>query len=513
MLASPQQERELMLDLWDRRLADDLLRFVLYIYPWGQPGTPLEHFTGPRKWQCEDLDEISQHIADNKNRVELGLLPTMFRKATASGRGPGKSALVAWISHWFRSTRLGSTNIVTANTEPQLKTRTFAEINKWMTLAINGHWFESTVLSVKPAKWFDEALKRDLKIDTGYYYTQGQLWSEENPDAFAGVHNPNGVLVQMDEASGIPNSIFTVTEGFFTEPTPNRYWFVYSNPRRNSGAFYEIFHVEGTRQRWRHRNIDIRTVEGIDPAMANGLIAQYGIDHDAVRVEVLGQFPKQGSRQFIPNESAYNAQHRGIITDAGSPLILGVDVARFGDDYSVARFRQGPDARGIPPVRWKGMDTVASADKVAYLIDTFNPDGVCIDAGQGTGVIDILRRKGYRVHEVWFGSKSDQPEWGNKRTEMYALAREWLSGGCLDASADLFTDLTAVEYDYFGKAKDQVILESKEALKDRIGRSPDDGDALALTFAKHFARRDLHASRYRSKGRFADGMDDSPFTV
>jgi hypothetical protein len=247
--------------------------------------------------------------------------------------------------------------------------------------------------------------------------------------------------------------------------------------------------------------------------MANGLIAQYGIDHDAVRVEVLGQFPKQGSRQFIPNESVYNAQHRELITDAGSPLILGVDIARFGDDSSVARFRQGPDARGIPPVRWKGMDTVASADKVAHLIDTFNPDGVCIDAGQGTGVIDILRRKGYRITEVWFGSKSDQPEYANKRTEMYALAREWLPGGCLDASADLFTDLTAVEYDYFGKAKDQVILESKEALKDRIGRSPDDGDALALTFAKRFARRDLHASRYRSKGRTAEGMDEAVFTV
>lgn len=513
MLATPDQERELMLDLWNPAIADDPLKFVMYVYPWGKAGTPLEHFKGPRKWQCEDLDEIGQHIADNKNAMELGVIPSMFRKGTASGRGPGKSAYLSWVEHWFMSTRLGSTTIVTANTEPQLKTRTFAEISKWLTMAINGHWFESTVLSVRPAKWFEEALKRDLKIDTGYYYAQGQLWSEDRPDAFAGVHNPNGVMVVMDEASGIPNSIFAVTEGFFTEPTPNRYWFVYSNPRRNSGAFYDLFHVEGARQRWRHRNIDIRGVEGIDPAMAEGLIAQHGIDHDVVRVEVLGQFPKQGARQFIPNEAVHNAQHRDLITDIGAPLIMGVDIARFGDDYSVARFRQGPDARSIPPVKWKGMDTVASADQVARLIDTYNPDGVCIDAGQGTGVIDILRNRKYKVSEIWFGSKSDQPEWANKRTEMYASVREWLPGGCLDNSSDLFTDFTAVEYDYFGKAKDQVVLESKESLKDRIGRSPDDGDALALTFAKRFARRDAHASRYRSKHTVAAGMDESVFTV
>jgi hypothetical protein len=180
------------------------------------------------------------------------LPPIMFRKATVSGRGPGKSALVAWLTWWFRSCVLGSTTIVTANTEAQLKTRTFAEITKWNTLAINGHWFETSVLSVKPAAWFEELLKRQLQIDTGYYYVQGQLWSEENPDAFAGVHNPAGVLLVKDEASGIPKPIWTVSDGFFTEPVLHRYYLAYSNGRRNSGQFFDCFHEDS--ERWRQRS-------------------------------------------------------------------------------------------------------------------------------------------------------------------------------------------------------------------------------------------------------------------
>ena len=113
------------------------------------------------------------------------------------------------------STRLGATIIVTANTEQQLRSRTWAELGKWMTLSINSHWFHKTATTVKPAPWFQEALERDLKIDTGYYYAQAQLWSEENPDAFAGIHSSYGVCLIMDEASGIPAPIYSVSEGFF----------------------------------------------------------------------------------------------------------------------------------------------------------------------------------------------------------------------------------------------------------------------------------------------------------
>lgn len=502
-------EQALMTEIWDPAIADDPYRFVMFAYPWGKAGTPLEHYKGPRTWQREDLEEIGEHIKQQRARGALEIDPTIFRKATASGRGIGKSSLVSWLAHWQMSCQIGSTCIVTANNESQLKSKTFAEIGKWLTMAINGHWFDRNVLSVFPSKWFKEALERQMKIDTQYYYTQGQLWTEENPDAFAGAHNPLGMMVLMDEASGIPDTIFSVTKGFFTEKSIHRYWMCYSNPRRNSGAFFNCFHHPETSKLWRKRQLDSRTVEDTDTQLFNDIIKEDGADSYAARVEVLGQFPVVGDKQFISNEIVLAAQEREIIRDPGAPLMMGVDVARFGDDWNVVRFRQGLDARGIPPARWQGTDTTVTADRVAALIDKFQPDAVCIDQGQGTGVIDILRRLKYRIHEIPFGSSAAEHQWANKATEMYASARTWLKAGCLDAHSRLFTDLTAREYGFHGQAKDKIILEQKELFKARVGHSPDDGDAFVLTFAVKAARRDMAAGRRPT--RVARDVDYSLF--
>ena len=178
MKYSPQQEKQLMTEIWSMNIKDDPVNFVKFIFPWGEKGTPLEEFEGPRKWQEKILRDMAMHIQRNQTLD----LPEMFRLAVASGRGIGKSALVAWIILWMLSTRLGSTIIVTANTEQQLRSRTWAELGKWLTLSLNAHWFIRTATTLKPAQWFEEALIRDLKIDTGYYYAQAQLWSEERPE-------------------------------------------------------------------------------------------------------------------------------------------------------------------------------------------------------------------------------------------------------------------------------------------------------------------------------------------
>jgi phage terminase large subunit len=139
-------------------------------------------------------------------------------------------------------------------------------------------------------------------------------------------------------------------------------------------------------------------------------------------------------------------------------------------------------------------------------IDKVNPDAVFCDAGNGTGVIDRLREMGYKVHEVWFGSKAEDPEWANKRTEIWARMREWLNGSCIDQSQELMDDLAGPEYKFQGSS-DRIMLESKEEMKKRGLASPDHGDALAVTFALKVARKDLSTSRARQTARVAKDVD------
>jgi hypothetical protein len=502
---APKDDEALMTELWDPALAEDLDRFVHFVYPWGKEGTPLWR-KQPKTWQRDELNAITDHIRSNKEKMEMGLYPEVYQSATVSGRGPGKSALVSWLEHWMMTTVLGSSSIITANTETQLKSKTWPEVGKWHTMSINAHWFERTALSVRPAPWFEKNLVNELKIDTGYYFAQAQTWSEENPDAFAGQHNTYGTLIVFDEASGIPKPIWTVSEGFFTEPELHRYWFVFSNGRRNTGPFFECFHKD--RKWWKRRNLDSRTVEGIDHAVLQKIIDKHGEDSDAARIEVKGQFPRQGDKQFISREIVEDAKLREVAKDPWAPIIMGVDPARFGDDTTVIRFRQGRDARSFPVIELDKADNMEVAGHCAHWIERVNPDAVCIDAGNGTGIIDRLRELGFKVHEVWFGAKSTKPEWANKRTELWDSMREWLKGGAIDAHEDLLSDLPSPEYKFMGSSDVQA-LESKESMKARGFPSPDHADALACTFAVRVARKDQAAARKRvgRKDRVAQGVD------
>ncbi len=501
-----QDEQRLMTEVWDRQISDNLDNFVMFMFPWGKDNTPLHNVKGPRTWQRDELQAMTEHIRMNRDRMVRSLEPLVFKSAKASGRGIGKSTFVAWVTLWMLSTRLGSTTIITANNETQLKTRTLAELGKWHTLSLNSHWFDKSAMQLKPQEWFEHLLKTQLKLDTGYYYANAQLWSEESPEAFAGVHNFNGVMVLFDEASGIPKPIWTVTSGFFTEPTLDRYHFAFSNPRRNTGEFFECFHKH--RKYWRHTNIDSRTVEGTDKNELNNIIEQHGEDSDEARIEVKGDFPKQGDKQFISRGLVEDAIQRDIQKEDWAPLMMGVDPARFGDDETVIRFRQGRNGNIIPAIKMSMMDNMVVANKCAELIQKYNPDAVCIDAGNGTGIIDRLREMNYKVHEVWFGGGSPEPEYANFRTYLWAQIREWLRGGQIDADQDLIDDLTAPEYKFMGTS-DKIRLETKEELKARGFSSPDNADALACTFAVKVASSQLKTARGSSwrRERVASDVD------
>ena len=179
---TPEDEMELMARLWSPAIKNNPLAFIMLVFPWGVQGTPLENFSGPRKWQRNILNDLTAHIAQNNGKVDFDV----FRLAVSSGRGIGKSALVGWLVLWMLSTRIGGSILISANSEAQLRSVTWAEITKWCAMLINSHWFEVSATRVMPAKWLTELVERDLKKGTRYWAIEGRLWSEENPDAYAG---------------------------------------------------------------------------------------------------------------------------------------------------------------------------------------------------------------------------------------------------------------------------------------------------------------------------------------
>jgi hypothetical protein len=479
---SAEDEQELMARLWSPQYKDNPLAFVLYTFPWGEPGTPLEHFEGPRKWQRDVLQSIADHIKQNKGKIDFDTL----RQAVSSGRGIGKSALVSWVVIWMLSTRIGSTTIVSANSESQLRSVTWAEITKWLAMSLNSHWFEVSATRLMPAKWLTELVERDLKKGTRYWGVEGRLWSAENPDAYAGVHNFDGVMVIFDEASGIDDSIWAVTAGFFTENTPNRFWLAFSNPRRNTGYFYECFNSK--RDFWNTQVVDARTVEGTDKQVYQQIIDEYGPDSSQAHVEVYGQFPNAGDDQFISSLLVDDAMKRAKYKDQSAPIIVGVDPARFGADATVIAVRQGRDIMAIK--RYRGDDTMTVVGHVIDAIEEYKPTLVVIDeGGLGAGIVDRLKEQRYKIKGINFGSKSKNPMmYGNKRAEIWGAMREWLKSASIPTDRFLKSDLISPMMK--PDSKGTIFLESKKDMKARGLASPDAADAIAVTFAFPVAHRE-----------------------
>ena len=456
--------------------AHDPLGFVLRAFPWQAAGSELAAEAGPRDWQRERLEEIGRHLTAG------GARDRALRMAVASGHGIGKSALVAWIVLWSLATLPMTRVVLTANTESQLRTKTWPEVSKWFHLMEGNEQLRLEALGIRARGPRGKSWRCDAVT-----------WSATNTAAFAGLHNKGRRIVLIfDEASGIVDRVWEVADGALTDEDTEMLWLVFGNPTAHAGRFRECFAGGRFAHRWTARQIDSRTVPGTNHAEFARWVADWGEDSDFVRVRVRGQFPRVGSLQFIDGEVVEAAARRPAESHAGEPLIMGVDVARFGDDRSTFHFRRGRDARTIAPMRFRGLDLVTLAGKLAEVALGHRVDAVFIDeGGMGAGVVDMAVRllRGTLVLGINFGGAPErcllgegQPATANKRAEMWAALRDWLKGGAIPDDAELKADLTGVQYGF--NMRGEIQLEAKDAMKRRGLASPDDGDGLALTFAQ-----------------------------
>ena len=462
---------EIELHDWCASCYADPLAFVVGAYSWPIHGEP-----GPDVWQAEFLKDIGRAVAA---RGFDGVHPVPpILKGIASGHGIGKGALFAWIVNWIMSTRRNAQGTVTANTQDQLEKKTWAAIRYWTSLCLTSHWFE-----INSAIMFRKGFRAS-------WFCSPQSCKEENSEAFAGQHAKTSTSFYIfDEASAIPASIWQVAEGGLTDGEPM--WLVGGNPTRSSGAFHQAIFGTG-RDRWSPVVIDARTCKLPNQALIAEWIAQEGEDSDFVRVRVRGLPPRASDLQFIDQDRIWVAQRRPLPAVVGeAPLIAGVDVSGGGEAWNVVRFRRGLDARSYPPIRIPGeatrSDRSAFLGRLAELCATGYQGQplamMFVDSAYGAPYVERLTAMGHRnVTEVNFEAKSLDVHQANQRAYMWNRLKEWLLQGVIDPrDTKLETDLTAPGQ-HLNK-KDQLVLEAKEQMQKRGVASPDDADALALTFA------------------------------
>lgn len=417
----------------------------------------------PDAWQAEALEAF----------------PHQQRIAMKACKGPGKTAFLAWIAWNFLATRPHPKIAATSITSDNLDDGLWTEMAKWQArspfLQVAFQWGKTRIVARDhPETWWMSARTWSKTAD-----------ATQQADTLAGLH-ADYLMFLLDESGGIPDAVMAAAEAGLATGIECKLVQA-GNPTALSGPLYRACTSE--RHLWKLIEItgdpdDPKRSPRISVQWAREQIEKYGRDNPWVLVNVFGRFPPASFNALIGPDEVSAAMGRSPARGAyeHASKVLGVDVARYGDDRTVLFPRQGLAA--YKPVIMQGANTMQVAGRIMQAIERWKPDAIFVDGsgGYGAGVIDVLRSAGQSVVEVQFGGKPIDPRFRNKRTEMWWLMAEWVKGGgCLPPNAhELGRELTAPEYAYSG---DRFELEHKEQIKERIGVSPDLADALALTFA------------------------------
>jgi hypothetical protein len=482
---TPEEEAQLAEDI--ARFEFDPLGYVLYAFPWGQPGPLLKH--RPRKWFVELCGRIREKLLANQHLEAWEVV----QEALASGHGIGKSGGFAQLMLWAMSTFQETRGVVTANTDTQLRTKTWPEVVKWHGLAINNHWFEVTATAI-----FHKKHEKTWRIDA-------IPWSAHNTEAFAGLHNLGKRLILLfDEASAIADPVWETAEGALTDEDTQIIWLVAGNPTRSTGRFRQCFNR--FRHRWGTRNIDSRTVEGTNKAQIERWRRDYGENSQFFCVRVKGEFVEADANQLLPLQWISDARIRAwdwISGDGSLPkLRISVDVADGGEDetvitvgkhYQTALTMLRQAAFSFQP----SVAVIESADAAERMFLEWggrkDTDDFVVDSlGVGAGTAGTLIKRGYRVVQYKGGAAAANPlKWRNRRVQTYIALRDAFRDGTIIVHPEAVHDELA--WDEFeaqltsvrtkpGTEKLEDLVTKEDMKRDGL-KSPDRADSLAMQFA------------------------------
>lgn len=309
-----------------------------------------------------------------------------------------------------------------------------------------------------------------------------RLYGADNPDALRGIYLDGVVL---DEYALIDPRLWP--EVIRPALADREGWATFIGTPRGRDAFYAIWReAQKNPGTWFSKMLkasDTRIISPVELAAAREHMseAQYNREFEC-------SFDEADINQFISSITVQGAIDREVYPSG--PRLIGVDVARFGDDRTIILKRNGDKVQEVQTYR--GLDLMQTAGHVAQAIDRYKPEACFIDAvGLGSGVVDRVRQLGYgRIFEVHSGSKPSDPNFLNKRAEMWHRMKLWLEDrGNIPEDSEFMDDLTSLNYEF--DHQNRVKLEGKKDLKKRGLPSPDLADALALTFAQHIAPPDL----------------------
>lgn len=419
----------------------------------------------------------------------LEAFPHKKRIAMKASKGVGKSTVLAWLI-WNFLLREKAQVMVTSISGDNLRDGT------WKELAV---WYNKCPLLQQ--LFVMGATRISSKTSPDDWFASARTWpksgsEQQQADSLAGFHSPFCMGI-IDESGGVPDAVMAAAEAILSTGIETKL-VISGNPTHRSGPLFRACTIE--RDIWFVVEISSdpdnpKRSTIVDIKWAREYIQKYGRDDPRVLVNIFGQFPPFSFNALIGGDlirEAMTRSYRPYDYDA-QPRIMGIDVAREGDDFSVICKRQGLQA--YPFIRRSNIESgQIGASLVNRIAKEFEPDAIFVDSTGGFGHtwIDAMAVLGLSPIGIHFSrQKGIEPHYFNQRSAMYFEMIQWIKGGGSlaptdDDGSDMGVErlIKALENTNYTHKNDKLILEDKDDIKDKIGYSPDEADALALTFAE-----------------------------